>query len=283
MTLVDPQEIFQGVVVITVPHMDDCVLACGGTIAKLPQKERIHIIYATDGMKSPAPILPWRDSISQDLATVRMKEAQKAMRSLGVPQENVHFLGLPDGQLRTHIKTLSTLLGKLIEQIAPTHILAPFRYDRHTDHLTLNRVVTAAHQDGAYKAKLTEYFVYYRWRLLPEGDVRKYIHPQHLLEISIEEVSAQKRAALDCFKSQTTRFYAWQTRPNLSSQLLDEVSRTPEFFLRYDAAFSGTAVFTGGVAWIRLAHQLEPYLKKRKDHVVALWCRGCHRNGRKAS
>jgi hypothetical protein len=37
--------------------MDDEALACGGLIAKLPQKERIHIVYATDGMKSPAPIM----------------------------------------------------------------------------------------------------------------------------------------------------------------------------------------------------------------------------------
>jgi LmbE family N-acetylglucosaminyl deacetylase len=282
MTWVKPAEVFQGGIVITVPHMDDCVLACGGTIAKLPQKERIHLIYATDGMSSPAPILPWRDSISPDLGKVRKQEAKTAMGSLGVPKENIHFLDLPDGQLKNHIETLSHSLTQLIERIAPTHILMPFRYDRHIDHLALNQAVTIAHQHGDYKAELTEYFVYHRWRLLPEGDVRKYIHPQHLFGINIEEVSTRKRAALDCFKSQTTKFYVWQTRPNLSSQLLDEVSGTPEIFLRYDAAFSGTTVFTGAVAWIRLAHKLEPYLKKKKDQIVALWNRGFHRNGRNA-
>jgi LmbE family N-acetylglucosaminyl deacetylase len=278
--LVDPAEVFRGAVLVTVPHMDDGVLACGGTIAKLPQKERIHIVYATDGMRSPAPVVPWRDSISPDLGVVRMEEAQIALGCLGVPRENIHFLGLPDCQLRRDMRALSRSLEELIGRIEPTHILMPFRYDRHADHLALNHAITDGHERGRYKAYLTEYFVYYRWRLLTLGDVRKYIRPQHLLEVNIQDVSAQKRAALDCFKSQTTEFYTWQTRPILTSSLLEEVSQTPEFFLPYDASVPGAAVFSRAVTWIRLAHRLEPLLKKRKDQVVAFWARGFHRNDR---
>jgi LmbE family N-acetylglucosaminyl deacetylase len=281
MMLVDPIKVFQGVIVIAVPHMDDGVLACGGTIAKLPQKKRIHVVYATDGMRAPAPILPWRDAVSPDLGMVRMQEARAAMGYLGIPEENIHFLSLPEDRLKNHMEMLRRSLTELIEQIKPAHILTPFRYDRHADHLALNYVITAACQQGVFQAELTEYFVYYRWRLLPAGDVRKHIHPQHLLEVNIQDVSAQKRAALDCFKSQTTRFYAWQTRPNLTPQLLDEVSQTPELFLRYDASVLGAAVFTRAVTWIRLAHRLEPFMKKKKDQVVALWARGLGRNDRK--
>jgi LmbE family N-acetylglucosaminyl deacetylase len=52
---VDPNEIFKGVILIVAPHMDDEVLECGDTIAQLPQKEQIHVIYAADGMESPTP------------------------------------------------------------------------------------------------------------------------------------------------------------------------------------------------------------------------------------
>ena len=100
MMLVDPAEVFKGVVVIAVPHMDDGVLACGGTIAKLPQKERIHVVYATDGMRSPAPVVPWLDTISPDLGTARMREAKTAMGYLGIPEENIYFLNLPEDRLR---------------------------------------------------------------------------------------------------------------------------------------------------------------------------------------
>jgi LmbE family N-acetylglucosaminyl deacetylase len=281
--LLDPIEVFQGTLIIMAPHMDDEVLACGGTIARLPQKERIHVVYATDGMKSPAPEVPWRDSISSDLGKVRMREAQAAMACLGVSNENIHFLSLPDGQLAKHTDALIRLLTELIGQIEPAHILMPFRYDSHPDHLALNHVITAARRQGEVRAELTEYFVYYRWRLLPAGDVRKYIHPDHLFEVTIDNVSDRKRAALSLFKTQTTKFYAWQPRPNLSAWLLDEVSRTPELFLRYDPTASGPAVFYQYVTWIRLVHRLEPFLKKRKNRVVALWTRGLGRNDRQAA
>jgi LmbE family N-acetylglucosaminyl deacetylase len=279
MPFVDPNHVFKGKLVFTVPHMDDCVLACGGTIARLTNKERIHIIYASDGMASPAPILPWCDSVPEELGEVRMKEARDAMGSLGVPEENIHFLNLPEARLKSYTRALISLLDELIEQIKPDHILTPFRYDRHPDHLVLNRLLTNACHRGVYNASLIEYFVYYRWKLLPEGDVRKYINPQHLLKVNIEEVSEQKRAALDCFRSQTTRFYEWQTRPNLTPKLLEEVSGAPEFFIRYDASLPGPEIFSHAINWIRITHKLEPFLKKKKDQTVALLCRIFNRNG----
>jgi LmbE family N-acetylglucosaminyl deacetylase len=279
--LIDPSEIFQGAILVAVPHMDDEVLACGGTIALLPQKDRVHAVYATDGMKAPAPIVPWRDSISPDLGAVRMKESEAAMGALGVPEENLTFLGLPESQLRKNGQQLVSALKEVVERIEPSVILMPFRYDRHVDHLAVNHAIMTLYKEGVYQGELFEYFVYYQCRLLPRGDIRGYIRPQHLLEVNIEEVSAQKRAALDHFKSQTTRFYAWQTRPNLTPQLLDEVSHAPELFLRYDASAPGPAVFDRSVTWIRVAHRLEPVMKKRKDQIVALVTRGLGRKDRR--
>ncbi|HSG43881.1 MAG TPA: PIG-L family deacetylase, partial [Anaerolineales bacterium] len=67
-----------GTIVIVAPHMDDEALACGGLIAKLPDKQRIHLIYATDGMKSPAPIMAG-DKITHDLGEIRKNESTRAM------------------------------------------------------------------------------------------------------------------------------------------------------------------------------------------------------------
>ena len=272
-TTVDPRDVFQGVVLITVPHMDDEVLACGGTIARLPEKERIHLIYATDGMKAPEPVLPWCDSVSPELGAIRRRESLSAMVLLGVPQENIHFLNLPEGRLERNQERLLLGISELIGRINPNHILMPFRYDRHRDHIALNRVVTAASLRALDHVQLSEYFVYYRWRLLPKRDVRKYIHTGCMLQVNIGEVSARKRAALDCFKSQTTRFYPWQARPNLTPKLLDEVSNDPELFLRFNPSLPGASVFNRSVMWIRLAHRLESPLKRAKDRVVAVWRR----------
>jgi LmbE family N-acetylglucosaminyl deacetylase len=274
MTLIDPGAAFPGVILIAVPHMDDEMLACGGTMALLPDKDRIHVVYATDGMKAPAPVVPWRDSISADLGAVRMKESMAAMGALGIPAENLTFLGLPEGELRKNRGPLTGALKELVKQIDPAFIFMPFRYDRHVDHLAVNHAITSLREEGLYRGEMFEYFVYYQCRLLPAGDIRQYIRPQYLHQVDIEDVSARKRAALDHFKSQTTRFYDWQTRPNLTAQLLDEVSHTPECFLRYDASVPGPAVFERSATWIRIAHRLEPVMKKRKDQVVALWRRG---------
>jgi LmbE family N-acetylglucosaminyl deacetylase len=263
-------QLFSGIIVIVAPHMDDEALACGGLIAKLPDKNRIHIIYATDGMKSPAPIIPGRDEISPDLGKVRMNESTQAMKLLGVPEQNLHFLCLPEAQLREIRAALQKALREKLKKLAPQHILVPFRYDRHLDHLAVNHIVVSAIEQGIVKAQLIEYFVYYRWRLLPKGDIRKYIKPQFLFTLDISDVAKQKRDSLDCFASQTTIYYPWQTRPILTPVLLDEECQNPEYFLISNASLSGTAVFSNSVPWIRLAHRLEPILLRWKYLTLSM-------------
>lgn len=263
-------QLFPGTIVIVAPHMDDEALACGGLIAKLPDKNRIHVVYATDGMKSPAPIIPGHDEISPDLGKVRMSESLQAMKLLGVPEQNLHFLCLPEAQLREIMPALQKALREKLKKLAPQHILVPFRYDRHLDHLAVNHIVGSAIDQGIVKAQLIEYFVYYRWRLLPKGDIRKYIKPQFLFTLDISDVAKQKRRSLDCFASQTTIYYPWQTRPILTSTLLDEECQNLEFFLISNASLSGTAVFSNSVPWIRLAHRLEPILLRWKYLTLAL-------------
>jgi LmbE family N-acetylglucosaminyl deacetylase len=251
-----------GTLVIVAPHMDDEALACGGLIAKLPNKNRIHILYATDGMKSPAPIMAG-DEITPDLGKIRMNESVQAMKLLGVPESNLHFLNLPEAQLDENISALQAPLTDKLEQLAPRHIFVPFRYDRHLDHLAVNHVVVSALTQKLIQAQLIEYFVYYRWRLLPKRDIRKYIRPQFLFTLDISDVATLKRQSLDCFTSQTTIYYPWQTRPILTSTLLDEECANPEYFLMH-ASFSGTSVFSNLILWIRLAHRLEPILLRWK-------------------
>lgn len=249
---------------IVAPHMDDEALACGALIARMSPKERIHIVYATDGMKSPAPIFPGSDAITPELGEVRVRESAAAMMFLGVPQENLRFLRLPEAQLKKNIPALTDMLIKAIREIQPDYILVPFRYDRHPDHLAINRVVIEGHRQGRHQSQVVEYFVYHRWRLLPKRDIRAYIKPDCLLAVDGTDVAIMKRKALDFFKSQTEIYYPWQTRPILTSVLLDEESRNPEYFLFYQPAQPGTSVFTGSVLWIRLVHRAEPFLQKWK-------------------
>jgi LmbE family N-acetylglucosaminyl deacetylase len=267
------KNLYSGMILIIAPHMDDEALACGGLIAKLPYKNRIHILYASDGMKSPAPIMPGRDEISPNLGKIRMQESVEAMKKLGVSEQNLHFLCLPEAQLQKNIVTLREGVREKIKRISPQHIFIPFRYDRHPDHLVINHVVTSDIEQGVLQAQLIEYFIYYRWRLMPKRDIRKYIKRQFLYGLDISDVADQKRQALDCFKSQNTIYYPWQTRPILTSTLLDEECQNPECFLVAPASTSGPAVFSNLILWIRLVHRLEPTLLRWKYLTLSLFQR----------
>ena len=274
----DPAQLFPGTILIIAPHMDDEVLACGGTIARLPDPGRVHLVYATDGARSYSPVVPWLDATSPGLSAVRRAESRSALERLGVSSRNLHFLDFPDAQLEQHTDALERAFVDLLRKLQPDHVLTPFRFDRHPDHLAVNRVAHSALQLAGSRAQLFEYFVYYRWRMLPRRDVRAYVRNDQLLAVDIASVAERKRMALDCFKSQTTEYYPWQDRPILSQTSLDEVCRYPEVFLKYDPGLSGVKVFTGARGWIRFVHAFEPIAKRHKDQVMALVRRGTRWN-----
>jgi LmbE family N-acetylglucosaminyl deacetylase len=266
----DPAAIFRGELVFTAPHMDDEVLACGGTIASLPDKERIHVVYATNGSRSPVPAFDWIGSTSADLPTIRRAEARAALDVLGIPEQNRQFLDFPDGQLQQNVSDVQHALEGLLERVRPSHVFVPFRFDRHPDHIALHAAAVGASRSLPRPIQLVEYFVYYRWRLLPGGDIRKIIQPEHLIRIDISGQSQQKQRALECYVSQATCFFNWQDRPILPAARVVEVSRSPELFLLHDPDHPGTAVFARLRHWIPVAHRLEPRLKQWKDELRLL-------------
>lgn len=208
-----------------------------------------------------------------------MQESAAAMKLLGVPEQNLHFLCLPEAELQKNISPLRNLVREKIKRIAPQFIFVPFRYDRHLDHLAVNHVVVSDIEHGFLSSQLIEYFVYYRWRLMPKRDIRKYIKPQFLYRLDIAYVSKLKRQALDCFTSQTTIFYPWMTRPILTPTLLDEECQNPEYFLIAPGSLTGTEVFRGPRPWIRIAHWLEPILLRWKYLLLSRWKRAVQKNG----
>jgi LmbE family N-acetylglucosaminyl deacetylase len=266
----DPAEAFPGTLVVVAPHMDDEILACGGTLARLPDKERIHVAFATDGSRSPVPTFPWQGRPASDLPAIRRNEAVAALGVLGIGRERVDFWDLPDGALARRVRELRERLATFIDLVRPDSILTPFRYDRHPDHVALHRATLWAARRASFPVAVVEYFVYYRWALIAGGDVRRFLKPGLLIEIDGSDASERKHDALIHYRSQTTRFYPWQDRPILPPERVVEVCRAPEYFLRYDADCPGSCVFARSRRWLRLVHAVEPRLKRRKEEVRAL-------------
>ncbi len=280
MRLVDPSRIFNGIVLVVAPHMDDEVLACGGTLARLPDKAGVHFVYGSDGSQSPVSSFRRLGRDPDGLSQIRVEEAKAALEVLGVPAGNLHFLHFPDGQLNGHIDELVQLLAAIIDNLKPDHVVIPFRYDHHPDHLAVNHATLRALTLGNVRPEILEYFVYYRWRLLPGGDIRRFVRPELLVGVDIGPGSNLKRKALDCYRSQTTTYYDWQDRPILSRELLDEVCRGPELFVRFGASAFNTSVLRGGSVLVRAIQFIEPRLKRRKDQFLRSLRTGFERNGR---
>jgi LmbE family N-acetylglucosaminyl deacetylase len=235
-------------------------------IAEHGQRFAAHVLFATDGARSPEPPAGTR---VQGLPNVRAMEVERALAALGVPRERIAFLGLPDGALSRHAAALRLAIVEHVRALSPAYVLVPFRYDRHPDHLAVNRAATAARCAGSLgDARVVEYFVYTQWRLLASGDVRDYLRADDVVRFHAAAASERKRAALACYGSQTTRYFDWQTRPILTEALIDRVCTEPETFLFHRPERGGRRGLARGRVWVPLACRLEPPLKRFKDRLA---------------
>lgn len=157
------------------PHQDDETLGTGGMLqqVKAPGGEA-HIVWITagDGFEFDGGVMSHtlrpNQADMRELAHTRMLEARNAARILGVPDEQMYFLGFPDSGL-FHLFTanyelpytsphtgasavyvegamtpgapfigtaLETAIREVIGQVNPDVVLSPAPQDFHPDHHT---------------------------------------------------------------------------------------------------------------------------------------------------
>ncbi len=266
-------KLLSSTLLVVAPHMDDEVIGCGGLMLLHKDKSRLHCIYASDGKKSPIPLLPWQHHPDSDLAEIRELESREALTEIGMPLENAVTLGLPDGRLSRSSRELKHRLEKEICRIEPQFIFIPFRYDLHSDHVAVHRAIRELKRNARISGTILEYFIYFRWRLIDGGDIRRRIPEEKLTEIDISSVSLAKRRALSRYRSQTSIFYPWQETPVLTEERVQQRCREPESFLVADPAESLLSCFSAGKYWLLFAHYVERLGKRRKDQLVAFFSR----------
>ncbi len=112
-------------------HPDDAELSMGGTIAKLSKDNlKVGIIDLTQGE------LGTRGS-----ADIRLKEAFRAAIVLkAAMRENLH---LPDGDIHISKENIIRVITA-IRKYKPSVIFAPYKNDRHPDHIHASKLVKQA-------------------------------------------------------------------------------------------------------------------------------------------
>ena len=165
-------------VLCVAPHPDDEVIGCGGMLAfHAARGDAVRVAILTDGAGPHG---------SRELAAGREAESRAACRLLGV--EDVRFLGLADGGLERE-EGLAERLAGLVADFGPELVYAPAPSEHHPDHRAASAAVTRALAGAGC-------------RVLLYG-VNAPVPRQVLFDTSAQW--AQKRAALECFTSQTER------------------------------------------------------------------------------
>src|SRR5882724_2349488 len=109
-------------VLIFTPHPDDDTFAVGGTMALLAKnKNRVVVVIYTNDNKGSYD----QDMASERLARIRKAEEEASCAVLGIPKENVIWLGHDDGELEyVPPKMLCGQVTKIIRQYRPDALLA---------------------------------------------------------------------------------------------------------------------------------------------------------------
>jgi LmbE family N-acetylglucosaminyl deacetylase len=128
------------------PHDDDAVLGAG-LLIQLAKRENVpvHILIVTDGSMGYC-IAEEKDTIAQ----IRRKESFECYQGLGVPKENIIWLGFPDCRLSTYrgrspaspndpvaisgFVGLQNSFAYYLRKINPTQCFLPTHNDLHPDH-----------------------------------------------------------------------------------------------------------------------------------------------------
>ena len=176
-------------VLVVAPHMDDEVIACGGTLLlhRVLHSE-VRIVFVSDSSGAvDDPTLALR------LKGIRRTEMLKAKDLLAV--ESVVELGFPDGSLMRHEQAIAARLAEEIEGFRPGQVLCPFPADGHADH----QASAVAFGMGARRAGWGgEVLAYEVWSTLWPN-----------MAIDISAVANEKEALIRLYQSQMSdRDYA---------------------------------------------------------------------------
>jgi LmbE family N-acetylglucosaminyl deacetylase len=182
--------------VVLAPHPDDEVLACGGLLAAMADRQQdIQLISVTDGEGSHPGSSQWPDA---RLRAQRRQESEYALAALGLDAARIswHRLELTDGGVADNAEALIALLS---EDLRPSDVLlSTWRHDGHCDHEAVGHC--AAQAAASTGATLVEVPIW-AWHWAEPNDPRIPWEQARKLMLSDDQL-ARKRRAITCHASQ---------------------------------------------------------------------------------
>ncbi len=171
---------------VLAPHTDDGEFGCGGTIAKLVDRQvQVHYVAFSDCVTSLPEGWP---------ADTLVRELHRATEQLGLDPDRVAVHSFPVRHFTRDRQEILEVMVQLQERLRPDLVLMPSAGDLHQDHETIAR-------EGLRAFKRTTILAYE----IPWNN----IHFRNELFVGLDEAQIQRKVdALDCYESQSGRYYA---------------------------------------------------------------------------
>ncbi len=220
-----------GGIVVVAPHPDDESLGCGGLIAEACARGvDVRLVVVSDGVGSHRKSRLYPPDRLRDL---REAETVEAAAALGLRQDAIHFLRLPDAAVPTRGPVAEQATGAIVaaaRECAAGAVCVTWRHDPHCDHEAAAKLV-----DGARRrleaVRLYEYPIW-GWTLPPDAEVPG--QPEGL-RLDVSGHALAKRRAVLAHRSQTTDLI--NDDPSgfrLDATMLDRFAGRFEIYLEMD-------------------------------------------------
>jgi len=183
-------------IVVLAPHPDDESLGCGALLAQAFAHNGAHVICMTDGSASHPGSHAWPPA---RIAVERQRELSHAIRLLGGTEDNLTWLGHPDGWLGAqNLDAVVDVVGAIVRRTGALHMFAPSVDDHHEDHKATARI---ALQVRAENPGLT-LFTYPLWSRWDDPHSNVAISSRNPVTLDPGQWLATKQAAIACHATQ---------------------------------------------------------------------------------
>jgi len=200
------------------PHPDDETCGCGGTIAKrVGEGYEVLIVVLTDGRHAFSKVLGIdSDPTPEELGKIRREEVRRAVRILGVREENLIFLDFEDGTIDQNSDKVEEKIIEILIKKPSLEVYIPYEKDCHPDHCATNRIVRNAIEKLDLSTMRFKYSIVRTYaRVGPLLDVVLSFFRRNRICVDISKFLSPKIQAIKEFKSEVSIVSSGQKEPIL--------------------------------------------------------------------
>ncbi|MWV49138.1 PIG-L family deacetylase [Rathayibacter sp. VKM Ac-2803] len=180
-------------ILVVVAHADDETLGCGGTIALARRLGTpVDVVIVTDGAAA-------HGGASADLADERRHEAEQALARLG-DGIGLAYLEVPDSATPDHRERIvDEVRARATGPAGSVLLISTWARDGHRDHRVVGEICAEVAAELGHPALAAPIWLWH-WA----DPAHEEVPWPELVKVELDaEAAGRKRAALDCYRSQT--------------------------------------------------------------------------------